>query len=179
MQKVKQLAGLVLMLIVVGVWLWTEVWPQFAPAPALPAWEGPPESAEMAQVVRVIDGDTIDVEMGGERYRVRYIGIDSPERDEPYYAEATAFNRELVGRQTVWLVRDVSEVDRFGRLLRYIYLEDGTFVNAEMIAGGYARLVTFPPDVAMQAQFRALQTEAREARRGLWALAELHAVPGD
>ncbi|GAB4264922.1 MAG: hypothetical protein Kow0080_04540 [Candidatus Promineifilaceae bacterium] len=129
-----------------------------------------PPAGQLAEVVNVIDGDTVDVVMGtnGETYRLRYIGVDTPERDEPFYQEATEANRAMVAGQTVILVKDVSETDRYGRLLRYVYLQDGTFVNAELVRQGYARLVTFPPDVAMQDTLLALQQEARTEKRGLW-----------
>lgn len=128
---------------------------------------------ETAQVVNVIDGDTIDVLLDGTEYRVRYVGVDTPERDEPFYREATQANRDFVQDETVTLVVDVSETDQYGRLLRYVYLDDGTFVNAELIANGYARLVTYPPDVANADYFADLQREARQAGRGLWAQNEL------
>ena len=121
-----------------------------------------------ATVIQVIDGDTIDVELNGEEYRVRYVGVDTPERGDPFYREATDYNRQLVQGKTVILVQDVSDTDRFGRLLRYIYLEDGTFVNAELVAEGFARPVTFPPDVAEADYFQELQREARADQRGLW-----------
>ena len=128
---------------------------------------------ERATVDYVIDGDTIEVLINGRTYRVRYIGVDTPERDEPFYNEATQANQQLVAGQELVLVKDVSETDRYGRLLRYVYLTDGTFVNAELLRRGYAHLVTFPPDVAHQEQFQQLQTAAREASRGLWALSEM------
>ncbi|MBX7252044.1 MAG: thermonuclease family protein [Candidatus Promineofilum sp.] len=121
-----------------------------------------------ATVTYVIDGDTIEVELDGRTYRLRYIGVDTPEREEPYYQEARDFNRDLVADQTVILVRDVSETDQYGRLLRYVYLEDGTFVNAAIIASGLGRLVTFPPDVAQTEYLKGLQAEAREAGQGMW-----------
>ncbi len=96
-----------------------------------------PVDGETALVVDVIDGDTIDVRLGGDTYRVRYIGVNTPERDEPCYFEATAANAVLVEGQTVTLVRDVSETDRYGRLLRYVYAGP-VFVNAELVAQGYA-----------------------------------------
>lgn len=134
-------------------------------------------SGDSARVVNVIDGDTIDVDLDGASYRVRYIGVDTPERDEPYYQEATDFNRKLLAGDNVILVRDVSETDQYGRLLRYVYLPDGTFVNAELIQEGYARIVTFPPDVAQTDYFTELQAGAREAERGLWSLSELKSLP--
>ena len=133
----------------------------------------PLPDGERVMVDNVIDGDTIDVLANGRAYRVRYIGVDTPEREEPFYDEATQANRQLVDGQELILVKDVSETDRYGRLLRYIYLTDGTFVNAELLRLGYARLVTFPPDVAQQEQFQQFQTSAREASRGLWALSEM------
>lgn len=125
-------------------------------------------AGDLAAVTRIIDGDTIEVEINGQMYRVRYIGMDTPERGDPFFDEATAANRQLVEGQAVTLVKDVSETDRYGRLLRYIYLSDGTFVNAELVRQGYALVATFPPDVAHQALFVQLQQEARDAGLGLW-----------
>lgn len=137
----------------------------------------PPPSGEHVRVRFVIDGDTIEVAAQGQEYRVRYIGVDTPERDEPFYNEATNANRSLVENQEIIMVRDVSETDKYGRLLRYIYLADGTFVNAELISQGYGRVVTFPPDVAKTESLTKLQREAREAQRGLWGLSEMKAMP--
>ena len=126
-----------------------------------------------AQIVRVIDGDTIEVEIEGKSYKVRYIGIDTPELHHPekpveYYAqEAYEKNRELVEGKTVFLEKDVSETDRYGRLLRYVYVGD-TFVNAYLVQQGYAQVSTYPPDVKYQERFLELQREARKAQRGLW-----------
>lgn len=128
---------------------------------------------ERARVTHVFDGDTIEVDLDGRTYRLRYIGVDTPEREEPFYKDAADFNRDLVEDQTVILVRDVSDTDRYGRLLRYVYLEDGTFVNAELMRGGFARLVTFPPDVAQTDYLRGLQTEARDAGAGMWSRPDL------
>jgi micrococcal nuclease len=142
-----------------------------APDPLARFTPGP--GAVAAQVVRVVDGDTIIVRLQGRDYRVRYIGINTPESADPrrevqcFGREAAARNRELVEGKTVWLERDVSETDQYGRLLRYVFVE-GRMVNAELVREGYARAVTFPPDVRYAELFRALEREAREARRGLW-----------
>ncbi len=141
--------------------------------PAAAAFQ--PEGTQ-AQVVRVIDGDTIEVMIEGQSYRVRYIGMDTPERGDPFFQEATDANARLVANQTVTLVKDVSETDRYGRLLRYVYLADGTFVNAELVRQGYALVATYPPDVAHQELFVALQQEAREAEVGLWGEGNAAAV---
>ncbi len=92
---------------------------------------------QQAQVVNVVDGDTIDVLIGGQEFRLRYSGMDTPERGEPGYAEATAANVALVSGKTVTLEKDISETDRFGRLLRYVYI-DGEMVNARLVEDGYA-----------------------------------------
>jgi endonuclease YncB( thermonuclease family) len=142
------------------------------PAPAQAAAvqaAGPPEGSQAATVTNIVDGDTIDVAINGQTYRVRYILVNTPERGQPLYAEATEANRKLVGGKTVYLVKDVNETDRYGRLLRYLYLTDGTFVNAELVCQGFAQLATFPPDVAKEAEIRAARQEAVNAGRGLWA----------
>jgi micrococcal nuclease len=113
------------------------------------------------------DGDTIRVRMAGAEVPVRYILINTPESDEAFGAEATAVNRRLVEGQTVYLLKDVSETDRFNRLLRYVFLADGTHVNAALVRQGYAQVATFPPDVSREAEMRA--AEAEGARR--WARA--------
>ena len=123
---------------------------------------------QIATVVDVIDGDTIEVDLDGDTYRVRYIGMDTPERDRPFYEEATAVNAELVEGQPVLLVTDVSETDRYDRLLRYVFVGD-TFVNFELVNQGYAAAVTFPPDVACEGVFRLAEADARSRGLGLWA----------
>lgn len=126
-----------------------------------------------ATVVRVVDGDTIVVHIEGHQYTVRYIGVDTPETVKPntpvqcFGQEASRRNRELVEGKKVRLEKDVSETDRFGRLLRYVYV-DGRMVNAVLVEEGYAQVSTFPPDVKYQEEFLRLQREARDAGRGLW-----------
>ena len=129
----------------------------------------PPPQGQLAQVTNIVDGDTIDVSMNGKVYRLRYILIDTPERGRPYFQESTEANRALVAGKTVYLVKDVSETDKYGRLLRYVYLADGTLVNQELVWLGYALIATFPPDIAKETEIRAAQTEAQQAKRGLWA----------
>lgn len=132
-----------------------------------------PETLTPAQVVRVVDGDTIDVVIEGQRYRVRYIGIDTPESVDPrrpvecFGREASQRNKELVEGKTVYLEKDVSETDRYGRLLRYVWA-DGEMVNARLVEEGYATVSTYPPDVKHAELLARLQAEAQEAGRGLW-----------
>ena len=121
--------------------------------------------SDTATVTRVIDGDTIAIE--GD-YRVRYIGIDTPEIEEAFGLEAFEANRRLVEGKVVRLERDVSEVDKYGRLLRYAYIDD-IFVNAELVRAGLAYAKTYPPDTKYQDYLENLEREAREAGRGMWA----------
>lgn len=140
--------------------------PEPSPAPA-PA----PPSIGPLLVTRVIDGDTVVVETVGT---VRLIGVDTPETVDPqepvgcFGPEASAFTRAVAAGQRVRLEFDVDRIDRFGRTLAYIYLPDGTFLNATLVQQGYGRAYTFFPFRYLE-QFRALEREAREARRGLWA----------
>jgi len=128
------------------------------------------------RVVRVVDGDTIRVAIGGRVERVRYIGIDTPESVKPstpvqcYAHRAAAENARLVARERVRLVLDVEERDRFGRLLAYVYrARDGLFANAALVRGGFARTLTIPPNVRFAKRFAALAAQARRAGRGLWS----------
>ncbi len=125
---------------------------------------------EEVLVKRVIDGDTIELENG---QRVRYIGMDTPETIEPrksiacFSKEAVEFNKNLVEGKKVRLEKDVSETDKFGRLLRYVFV-GSVFVNDYLVRQGYASTATFPPDVRYQSQFVEAEREARENNRGLW-----------
>lgn len=137
-----------------------------------------------AVVVNVVDGDTIDVTVDGVEYRVRYIGIDTPETVhptrgvEPYGKEASVRNVQLVEGKTVYLEKDVSETDQYGRLLRYVWLEDGSMVNETLVAEGYAQVATYPPDVRYTDRFTELQRVARAEGRGLWVTAESASTEG-
>jgi micrococcal nuclease len=131
------------------------------------------DASTLHPVTAVIDGDTIEVDYYGARRRVRYIGVDTPETVHPsrsvecFGAEAATHNRELVAGQFVRLERDISDTDRYGRLLRYVYVDD-TFVNERLVADGFASAYTYPPDVRYAEVFRAAEASARVAGRGLW-----------
>jgi len=120
-----------------------------------------------------MDGDTIEVEIDGQAYKVRYIGIDTPETVHPskpvqcFGPEASTHNKELVEGKSVGLEKDVSETDDFGRLLRYVWL-GSEMVNATLVSSGYAQVATYPPDVKYQQHFLDLQRQARDAGLGLW-----------
>ena len=122
---------------------------------------------QTARVTGVIDGDTIVIEGG---HHIRYIGIDTPEREEPFYEEAREYNQELVENRTVRLEKDVTDRDRFDRLLRYAYVGD-VFVNLELVRQGFA--VVYPkgqfPDNKHYGVLSQAEAEARQAERGIWA----------
>jgi len=119
---------------------------------------------EEVSVSRVIDGDTIELVDGR---RVRYLGIDTPELGEFYGAEASARNRELVEGKVVELQRGKRDIDEFGRLLRYVYV-NGVFVNAELVAQGYATAYIFDPDERYSQILVQLEQYAQMRKQGLW-----------
>lgn len=126
-----------------------------------------------ARVVEVVDGDTIKVDINGQIYPLRYIGIDCPESKDPnkpveqFSQEATNKNIELVMGKDVLLIKDVSDVDRFDRLLRYVLVGD-QFINYELVKQGYAYASTYPPDVACSVYFADTQNYASTNLLGLW-----------
>jgi micrococcal nuclease len=123
------------------------------------------------KVSRVIDGDTFEIEGG---IKIRLIGMDTPEMKNKnrtidcYAIEAKKRLESLIADKEVVLAKDVSETDKYGRLLRYVYLED-QFVNNTMIKEGYARISTFPPDVKFKDQLLTSERQARETGAGLWS----------
>lgn len=140
---------------------------------------------EEATVVKVVDGDTIHVEINGEKKKVRLILVDTPETKHPrkpvefYGKEASAYTTHELDGKTVYLEKDVSDTDRYGRLLRYVWLDipEGKDLekdlrekcfNAKLLLQGYANLYTFPPDVKYVDYFRFFEKSAREAGLGLW-----------
>ncbi len=143
---------------------------------------------ETVFVVRAVDGDTLKLSDGR---RVRLIGVDTPEL---HYSEkllrdsrrtsrnikdiqalgrrAAAFTKRLCEGKPVRIELDLRKTDKYGRLLAYIYLEDGTFVNGKILEEGYGQVMTIPPDVKYADYFLKLQREARESRKGLWAVTD-------
>ncbi len=131
-----------------------------------------------ATVTRAVDGDTLAIQIDGQRDKVRLIGVDTPETVDPrkpvqYFGkEASAFTHKMADGKTVRLELDQASAatnhrDKYGRLLAYVFLPDGTLLNAELIRQGYGHAYTRFPFAKME-EFRALEREAREAGRGLW-----------
>lgn len=146
---------------------------------------------EKAQVVKHVDGDTVHVKFeDGRIEKLRFIGVDAPElaneyREAEFYAEeASKYLRDLIYEKTIYLEKDVSDRDQYNRLLRYVWLESALdnvdfdnitkadlanhMVNAKLLVEGYAKLVTFPPDVKYHNFLREFNKEARKNSLGLW-----------
>jgi len=119
---------------------------------------------EPAHVAQVVDGDTVVLSSGEQ---LRYIGINTPERDRPFYVEATIFNRQLVEGKDVLLEFDTVPRDQYGRLLAYVWV-GGRMVNLELALAGYASAYTLPPNIRYAQYFLDAERYAREAGRGLW-----------
>ena len=165
-----------LIMLVVGMAILTgrlddleRIWPQLTElvepeSAAVPAAEGE------VVVARVIDGDTIELENG---QRVRFIGMDTPELEDGacWAQKASQRNSELVLGKAVRLEKDVSETDRYGRLLRYVWVGD-QMVNEVLVVEGLAVVSTYPPDVKYQARFLEAERVARDKGRGMWGSEE-------
>ncbi len=129
------------------------------------------ENMEKTVVERVVDGDTVVIS-GGER--VRMIGINTPESvkeagEVEYYGdEASKYSKNKLEGKMVYLEKDVSNKDDYDRLLRYIYLEDGTFYNELIVKEGYAFARSYPPDIKYNEILHEAEIYARENNLGLW-----------
>lgn len=124
--------------------------------------------SETAKVIKVFDGDTIEIEGG---IKVRYIGVDSTEvypSKQCFSAEAKAENEKLVLGKEVTLIKDISETDKYGRLLRYVFVGD-EFINDDLVKNGFAKVMTVPPDENYKDEFEASENYAKENNLGLWS----------
>jgi micrococcal nuclease len=141
-----------------------------------PAPEGPATSGT-STVAFVIDGDTFALE-GGER--VRLLGIDTPERDECYYQEASDYLETLVTDRSIRLEADETDRDKYDRLLRYVFVTQGeseVHINIDLIEQGYAKLLSIPPDRRYRSELTAALVSAKAAGRGLWSACATSVTP--
>ncbi|REK58515.1 MAG: nuclease [Thermobacillus sp.] len=140
---------------------WETVWSDY------PELRG--KTAEEAVVERVVDGDTFVIREGS---RVRLIGVNTPEitgSAEFYGEEAAAYTKRMLTGKTVWMFKDVSETDRYSRLLRFVFIPgDALMFNERLVREGYANAATYPPDVSLADRFREAEREARSEGAGLW-----------
>jgi micrococcal nuclease len=124
---------------------------------------------QRAVAIGVLDGDTIEVQFeDGITNTVRYIGMDAPESGLPYSEAAHQADRDLVLQKELVLIKDQSDTDSFGRLLRYV-VADGVFVNQDLVQKGFAKAVNYPPDEACKDTFSAAEVAAQQASIGMWA----------
>lgn len=133
------------------------------------------EPTKYLKVKKFVDGDTFWVDDGSEKgQKIRLIGVNTPETRHPqkqveYYGkEASDYVKSLLAGKKVELRFDVERFDRYGRTLAYVYLEDGTFLNAEIIKNGFGQVMTIPPNVKYSEEFVKLERKAREEKVGLW-----------
>lgn len=136
-----------------------------------------PSNITLYPVVKVVDGDTIEITKDGKEIKVRLIGIDTPEVVDPrkpvycFGQEASRQTHALLDGKSVMIETDQSQdtYDKYRRLLAYIFLPDGTFINEYMIAQGYAHEYTYDLPYKYQAEFKAAERSARESQKGLWS----------
>lgn len=177
-QNTKKLTFFSFLIIILGFYLlWfglgNQKLPEVSPTPEVASTLG--VEGEKVLVTKVIDGDTFKIENGNT---VRLIGIDTPETKDPrkpvgcFGKQASSETKRLIDGKTVILQKDVSETDKYERLLRYVYLpvenDQLLFVNDYLVREGYAKVLTYPPDVKYNERLRLAETEAREAGKGLW-----------
>jgi Micrococcal nuclease (thermonuclease) homologs len=141
--------------------------------------------AIQVEVIRVVDGDTLQVELNGKRERVRLIGVDTPETKHPrkdvqyFGVEAFEYTKNTLENRSVWLEFDIGQRDRYGRLLAYIWLEEPPAnptdqdvrknqFNAHLLLNGYAQIMTIQPNVKYVDYFKEYQSEARDNKKGMW-----------
>lgn len=135
-------------------------------------------SKEYLHVVKVVDGDTFWVDNETSTgLKIRLIGVDAPESRKTFKKEVGYYGKEaknylfnMLSGKSVKLVYDIDPLDQYGRTLAYVYLEDGTFVNADLVKNGFAMVMTVPPNVKYADLFLKLQQDARENNRGLWGV---------
>ncbi|WP_027084205.1 thermonuclease family protein [Cohnella panacarvi] len=128
---------------------------------------------EEAVVARVVDGDTFETKTGS---KVRLVGVNTPEKYgkvEYYGVEASAYTEQRLAGKAVYMFKDVSETDRYGRLLRFVFIKgEATMYNELLVREGYANVMTYPPDVTYAKYFLKVERTARESGVGLWASEE-------
>lgn len=133
----------------------------------------PIQEQDGGKCVKVHDGDTITVRLDKSSQKltsVRLIGVDAPELVLGEFGEtAASFTRSLLQDQKLKLVYDNEKYDKYGRTLAYIYLEDGTFINARLVEEGYAKVMSIPPNTAHDGEFEVLQNKAQKENCGIWA----------
>lgn len=184
----KKLLSLLFTLIVLGIsaYITSQEKPYIipsapSPTPTITSSVLSVKDKQVVTVTKVVDGDTIEVTGG---LKVRLIGIDTPETVDPrrgvqcFGKEASNRTKELLLNQQIVMVKDISETDKYGRLLRYIFLaKDNTFINEQLVREGFAHASSYPPDIQFQTLFKAAEKDASESNRGFWGDATCAPTP--
>ncbi len=123
---------------------------------------------EKAKVIKVYDGDTIKVVLNKKIEKVRLIGIDCPERDEVGFWQALNFTKRLILHKKILIEYDEEKRDKYGRLLVYIFLEDGRFVNEEILKEGHGKFILIPPNGKYKERLKIAEKNAKENKKGIW-----------
>ena len=140
------------------------------------------DSDRVAYVEKVVDGDSLDAVVQGEKEHIRLIGIDAPELGQRPWGKTAKKDLEQIVAASGWEVRieyDVEKRDAHDRILAYLWGRDGKLINEEMIRSGRAVLFTIPPNVKYVGRFKAAQVIARENRLGIWGRGGLTQLPSD
>lgn len=152
---------------------------QLASEPGMKVSAAERKAMDSGTVVRVVDGDTVDLKIGTRTVRARLLNVDTPETVDPrrpveeYGREASNFTKSVLKEGAKVLYRyEVEKTDRYGRQLLHLYLENGTWFNALLVRAGFAQVATYPPNVSAAAFFRELQQKARAESLGLWQIPE-------
>lgn len=133
--------------------------------------------AEVAEVIHVTDGDTIDVDIKGKKHTIRFIGMDTPETKDPrksvqcYGPEASTQTTQILEGKMIYLVKDIEDTDKYDRSLRYVYMkyqDKFLFVNDYLVRNGFAKVLSIAPNTAFQKRFLEAEQEASSAKKGLW-----------
>ena len=134
-------------------------------------------SGKFYSIKRISDGDTVVIQDESDKqYKIRFIGIDAPEsrnvckrkQVQVFGSEAKNHLKKLLFNKKIRLEFDVQKIDRYGRTLAYVYLENGLFLNQYLLAKGYARIATFPPNIKYVDVFRKSEEKARRNKIGMW-----------
>lgn len=171
LKRVLIIFGLISLIFIFGFWAENQLKTiDFKEIVKTPTSDLTEESREKAIVAKVIDGDTIEL---SDKRKIRYIGINSFEMNDERLEikclaeKAREANRNLVENKEIEMEKDVSETDKYGRLLRYVWI-DGILINEELVKNGWAEVSSFPPDIKYQERFRIEQIKAKLNDLGIW-----------
>lgn len=151
---------LLFLLIIITVALFTYAYNKTFTSPAV--------QEEKANVTRVVDGDTIEVFLGGQELKVRLLDINTPEKNQPYYDEAAIYLKEKIEGREVALIKGNEDKDKYGRLLRYIFIRQD-FINKDVLEAGMANFYTYQ-NTKYTKQLKEAEQSAREEKRGIWEI---------